>query len=90
MYSRTRIRGVTARHCRQPSCVVPGRCGTCDQPPIGYALTTPQDLIDALGIGKGSLYNAFGSKHACSNWRYNAMSRAKPNPCASCSTNPVR
>ncbi|MBO2455033.1 TetR/AcrR family transcriptional regulator [Actinomadura barringtoniae] len=30
----------------------------------GYASTTPQDLIDALGIGKGSLYNAFGSKHA--------------------------
>ncbi|MEI5099038.1 helix-turn-helix domain-containing protein [Streptomyces sp. PmtG] len=30
----------------------------------GYAGTTPQDLVDALGIGKGSLYNAFGSKHA--------------------------
>ncbi|MEU8893476.1 TetR/AcrR family transcriptional regulator [Streptomyces sp. NPDC048442] len=30
----------------------------------GYAATTPQDLVDALGIGKGSLYNAFGSKHA--------------------------
>lgn len=30
----------------------------------GYASTTPQDLVDALGIGKGSLYNAFGSKHA--------------------------
>ncbi|MFV2171971.1 TetR/AcrR family transcriptional regulator [Actinomadura sp. LOL_016] len=29
----------------------------------GYAATTPQDLVDALGIGKGSLYNAFGSKH---------------------------
>lgn len=28
----------------------------------GYAGTTPQDLVDALGIGKGSLYNAFGSK----------------------------
>ncbi|MFD5756708.1 TetR/AcrR family transcriptional regulator [Streptomyces sp. NPDC127044] len=28
----------------------------------GYASTTPQDLVDALGIGKGSLYNAFGSK----------------------------
>ncbi|MER5782861.1 TetR/AcrR family transcriptional regulator [Streptomyces mobaraensis] len=28
----------------------------------GYAATTPQDLVDALGIGKGSLYNAFGSK----------------------------
>ncbi|WP_432937322.1 TetR/AcrR family transcriptional regulator [Kribbella sp. CA-253562] len=30
----------------------------------GYARTTPQDLVDALGIGKGSLYNAFGSKQA--------------------------
>lgn len=29
----------------------------------GYAGTTPQDLVDALGIGKGSLYNTFGSKH---------------------------
>ncbi len=28
----------------------------------GYSGTTPQDLVDALGIGKGSLYNAFGSK----------------------------
>ena len=28
----------------------------------GYARTTPQDLVDALGIGKGSLYNTFGSK----------------------------
>ncbi|MFE7276768.1 MULTISPECIES: TetR/AcrR family transcriptional regulator [Streptomyces] len=30
----------------------------------GYAATTPQDLVDALGLGKGSLYNAFGSKRA--------------------------
>lgn len=30
----------------------------------GYASTTPQDLADRLGIGKGSLYNAFTSKHA--------------------------
>ncbi|MBD0747463.1 TetR/AcrR family transcriptional regulator [Streptomyces sp. CBMA152] len=30
----------------------------------GYAATTPQDLVDELGIGKGSLYNAFGSKRA--------------------------
>ncbi|MFI7638136.1 TetR/AcrR family transcriptional regulator [Nonomuraea sp. NPDC049400] len=30
----------------------------------GYGATTPQDLVDALGIGKGSLYNTFGSKHA--------------------------
>jgi TetR/AcrR family transcriptional regulator, transcriptional repressor for nem operon len=29
----------------------------------GYGATTPQDLLDALGIGKGSLYHAFGSKH---------------------------
>jgi TetR/AcrR family transcriptional repressor of nem operon len=30
----------------------------------GYAGTTPQDLIDELGIGKGSLYATFGSKRA--------------------------
>ncbi|MBF6043639.1 TetR family transcriptional regulator [Streptomyces sp. NRRL B-1677] len=30
----------------------------------GYAATTPQDLVDELGIGKGSLYHSFGSKHA--------------------------
>ena len=29
----------------------------------GYAATSPQLLVDALGIGRGSLYNAFGSKH---------------------------
>ncbi|MBO0840972.1 MAG: TetR/AcrR family transcriptional regulator [Sciscionella sp.] len=29
----------------------------------GYPGTTPQDLVDALGIGRGSLYNAFASKH---------------------------
>jgi len=28
----------------------------------GYAATTPQQLVDELGIGRGSLYNAFGSK----------------------------
>jgi TetR/AcrR family transcriptional repressor of nem operon len=28
----------------------------------GYRGTTPQDLADAVGVGKGSLYNAFGSK----------------------------
>lgn len=30
----------------------------------GYAGTTPQLLLDELGIGKGSFYNAFESKHA--------------------------
>ncbi|NEB10303.1 TetR/AcrR family transcriptional regulator [Streptomyces coelicoflavus] len=30
----------------------------------GYAATTPQDLVDEIGIGKGSLCNTFGSKHA--------------------------
>jgi TetR/AcrR family transcriptional repressor of nem operon len=30
----------------------------------GYGATTPSDLVDALGIGKGSLYNAFESKGA--------------------------
>jgi len=30
----------------------------------GYAGTTPQDLVDELGIGKGSLYATFGSKRA--------------------------
>ena len=29
----------------------------------GYAAATPQLLAAAVGIGKGSLYNAFGSKH---------------------------
>ncbi|MBO2458169.1 TetR/AcrR family transcriptional regulator [Actinomadura violacea] len=29
----------------------------------GYAATTPQELAQELGIGKGSLYNAFTSKH---------------------------
>lgn len=28
----------------------------------GYRGTTPQDLLDVLGIGKGSFYHAFGSK----------------------------
>lgn len=28
----------------------------------GYRATTPNDLVDTLGIGKGSLYHAFGSK----------------------------
>jgi TetR/AcrR family transcriptional repressor of nem operon len=30
----------------------------------GYGATTPAELVDALGIGKGSLYNTFESKHA--------------------------
>jgi TetR/AcrR family transcriptional repressor of nem operon len=30
----------------------------------GYAGTTPQELATELGIGKGSLYNTFESKHA--------------------------
>jgi TetR/AcrR family transcriptional repressor of nem operon len=30
----------------------------------GYTSTTPQDLVEELGIGKGSLYNTFASKHA--------------------------
>jgi TetR/AcrR family transcriptional repressor of nem operon len=29
----------------------------------GYAGTTPQALLDELGIGKGSFYNTFESKH---------------------------
>jgi TetR/AcrR family transcriptional regulator, transcriptional repressor for nem operon len=29
----------------------------------GYAGTTPQDLLVAIGIGKGSFYNYFKSKH---------------------------
>jgi TetR/AcrR family transcriptional regulator, transcriptional repressor for nem operon len=29
----------------------------------GYFGTTPQDLLDATGIGKGSFYNYFKSKH---------------------------
>ena len=30
----------------------------------GYRATTPAELGEALGIGRGSLYNTFGSKHA--------------------------
>jgi len=29
----------------------------------GYAATSPQLLVEELGIGKGSLYNSFDSKH---------------------------
>lgn len=29
----------------------------------GYSDTSVQDLVDHLGIGRGSLYNAYGSKH---------------------------
>lgn len=29
----------------------------------GYAATSIQDLVDATGIGRGSIYNAFGSKY---------------------------
>ncbi|MEV6416667.1 TetR/AcrR family transcriptional regulator [Kribbella sp. NPDC051718] len=29
----------------------------------GFAATTPQNLADELGIGRGSLYNTFKSKH---------------------------
>lgn len=30
----------------------------------GYGATTPAELLDAIGVGKGSFYNAFGTKHA--------------------------
>jgi TetR/AcrR family transcriptional regulator, transcriptional repressor for nem operon len=30
----------------------------------GYSATTPANLLEAIGVGKGSFYNAFGSKHA--------------------------
>jgi len=29
----------------------------------GYAATSVQDLVDTLGIGRGSLYDTFGDKH---------------------------
>jgi TetR/AcrR family transcriptional repressor of nem operon len=30
----------------------------------GYGATTPAELLHAMGVGKGSFYNAFESKHA--------------------------
>ena len=30
----------------------------------GYEKTSVQDLVNHLGIGRGSLYNAFGDKHS--------------------------
>ncbi len=30
----------------------------------GYGATTPAELLEGIGVGKGSFYNAFGSKHA--------------------------
>src|SRR4051812_47605663 len=30
----------------------------------GYGATTPAELLQAIGVGKGSFYNAFESKHA--------------------------
>jgi TetR/AcrR family transcriptional regulator, transcriptional repressor for nem operon len=30
----------------------------------GYAATTPVELLEAIGVGKGSFYNAFDSKHS--------------------------
>lgn len=30
----------------------------------GYGAATPAELSEAIGVGKGSFYNAFGSKHA--------------------------
>lgn len=29
----------------------------------GYGAATPAELLEAIGVGKGSFYNAFGSKH---------------------------
>ncbi|NJL00708.1 MAG: TetR/AcrR family transcriptional regulator [Spirulinaceae cyanobacterium RM2_2_10] len=30
----------------------------------GYAATSMQDLVDSMGINRGSLYNTFGDKHS--------------------------
>jgi len=30
----------------------------------GYGATTPAELLEAIGVGKGSFYNAFESKHS--------------------------
>ncbi|WP_218834867.1 helix-turn-helix domain-containing protein [Rhodococcus sp. ACS1] len=35
----------------------------------GFRATSPQNLVDALGIGRGSLYNTFGSNTVSSSWR---------------------
>ena len=44
----------------------------------GYEGTSMSDLIDAMGINKGSLYNAFGSKDELFNralLRYDQLNR---------------
>lgn len=41
----------------------------------GYAATSVQDLVDGTGLGRGSLYNAFGSKQGL----YEAALRAITN-----------
>ena len=46
----------------------------------GFTATTPQNLVDELGIGKGSLYNTFKSKHhlfALAMRRYSARRAAE-------------
>ena len=45
----------------------------------GYAATSVQDLVDGTGLGRGSLYNAFGSKqglYEAALRRYHALTAA--------------
>ena len=46
----------------------------------GYGATSPQLLVEELGIGKGSLYNSFDSKHNLFTLALHGHSRCKRSP----------